>query len=99
MKKRILSMLLLVVLLVTSIPVMAISATEGEAANTTEYYKWYVGAEEGPAPTNVGTTLVGNFTAFANEDNSEGAVYDKVQNSSYYQKWYNKIEDGDDIAV
>ena len=89
MEKRILSLLLLVVLLVTSIPVLAVSATDGEAENTTEYYKWYVGADYGPTPTDVNVTLVGNFTAFANEDNSADGVY-----STSGKKWYNKVTAG-----
>ncbi|MBO7169792.1 MAG: hypothetical protein J6W28_01290, partial [Clostridia bacterium] len=90
MKKRILSLFLLVVLLVTAIPVMTISATEGEQqANTTEYYKWFVGAEKGPAPTNAGTTLVGNFTAFANETDA----YDNSKPNGQ-DKWFNKVEGG-----
>ena len=98
MKKRILSLLLLVVLLVTSIPVLAVSATDGEAENTTEYYKWYVGADYGPTPTDVNVEMKGNFTAFANEDNSEQAIYATTKTNSN-QKWYNKVEGGAAISM
>ena len=93
MKKRIFSLLLMVVLLVTAIPVMAVSAVESAEENTTDYYKWYVGAEYGPKPTDKNVVLAGNFTAFANEDNSEGAIYDPTGKGG--TPWYNKVPVGE----
>ena len=86
MKKRILSALLLVALLVTGIPVMAISASESAgstAANTTDYASLYVGAENGPAIAAPGAALLGVFTAFKGEENA----YDLVNG-----KWHNKLD-------
>ena len=89
MKKQLFCLLLLASLLVTSLSAISVSATEGEVENTTEYYKWYVGAEYGPTPTDANVTLAGNFTAFANEDNSEGAIYDPAGKGG--AKWFNKV--------
>ena len=97
MKKRIFSLLLMVVLLVTAIPVMAVSAVESAEENTTDYYKWYVGAEYGPKPTDKNVVLAGNFTAFANEDNSEGAVYNLTGKGG--TPWYNKVTGGSNLFL
>ena len=97
MKKQLFCLLLLASLLVTSLSAISVSATEGEVENTTEYYKWYVGAEYGPTPTDANVTLAGNFTAFANEDNSEGAVYNPTGKGG--TPWYNKVAGGDQLYL
>ncbi len=92
MKKRILSMLLLVALLVTGIPVMAVSAadTASTASVPEDYAVLYVGAEKGPKPAGDGVELLGLFTAFQNDT----ADYDLAGGT-----WYNKVQGGKNATL
>ena len=78
-------MLLLVALLVTAVPVMVISANDGEGAGDAPVFEdvttLYVGAKNGLDPSVKDGQLTGLFTAFAGETD----VYD-LRNG----KWLNK---------
>ena len=86
MKKRILSVLLLVAMLITGIPVMAVSASDtaatGDQAASTNYADLYVGAANGPAAA-ANAKLLGLFTAFKGETDA----YDLTNGL-----WHNKLD-------
>ena len=89
MKKRILSLILLVATLITAIPVMAVTAADTVAEAAHDLSALYIGAENGPAPSVEGGKLRALYTAFAGET----GTYDIAAG-----KWFNKVS-GEDAAL
>ena len=89
MKKRILSLILLVATLITAIPVMAVAAADTVAEAAHDLSTLYIGAENGPAPSVEGGKLRALYTAFAGET----GAYDIAAG-----KWFNKVS-GEDATL